>query len=116
MPTPDLGELAKKFNIQGIMNNVKSMVNPEANTPKPASGDLMGEKMANISMSLQETMKALGEQVKNLDSINQGINDLFKDLQAIRASTAKPESPAKEDKVAKETASDEGMPEEKKDK
>lgn len=111
MPKPDLGELSKKLNIQGLVNNVKSMINPEANTPKAASGDAMGEKMASISITLQETMKALNEQVKNLNSINQSINDLFKDLEAVRAQSAKPETSAKEDKIAKETASDEGMPE-----
>lgn len=111
MAKPDFNELTKKLNIQGLMDNVKSMINPEGNTPSVSSGDAMGEKMAKASILLQETTKALDEQVKKLAEINRLINDLFKDLEAIRASNKKPESSAKEEMVAKETASDEGMPE-----
>ncbi len=110
MPKPDFNELSKKLNIQGLIDNVKSMINPEGNTPKPAAGDEMGEKMANISMSLQDCIKALSEQAKSLNTINQGINDLFKDLEAIRAQAAKSETSGKEEKVAEAVATDEGMP------
>ncbi len=108
---PNFSELGKKFNIQGLVDNVKSMVNPEGNTPQVQMGDVLGEKMASLSLLLQRSSKTLNEQAQALTEANQMLNDLFKDLEVMRAAKAKPEGSAKEEVVAKEVATDEGMPE-----
>jgi hypothetical protein len=109
---PDFTQITKKLDIQGLVSSVKSMINPEGDTPKPVNGDALGEKMAALSMLLQNTAAALTEQGNQLAQANQLLNALFKDLETIRAQMAKP-APVNQDKVEQTTATNEGMPEAK---
>ncbi|ABS78188.1 hypothetical protein [Coxiella burnetii] len=74
----------KKFDFQGVLNNIKSMISPESNTPSPDPSDAIGMKIAELSVLAQQLTKSHEEQAKELANVNRLLNDLFKDLEAFR--------------------------------
>ncbi|AML49557.1 hypothetical protein AYM02_09725 [Coxiella burnetii] len=72
----------KKFDFQGVLNNIKSMISPESNTPSPDPSDAIGMKIAELSVLAQQLTKSHEEQAKELANVNRLLNDLFKDLEA----------------------------------
>lgn len=73
----------KKFDLQGILNNIKSMINPESNTPTPDPSDVIGMKIAELSILTQQLAKAHESHAKELTKVNQLLNQLFKDLEIL---------------------------------
>ena len=88
----DFSDLAKKIDIGGIVNNLKSLVNPEGKTPDVDPDDALGVKIASLSMKVQEASKKQKELSKELDDINHLLNGVFSDVQALRdaSNTKKP--------------------------
>jgi hypothetical protein len=72
-----------KFDLQGIMNSVKSILNPET-TPRVTEGDPIGAKIVQISTLLQSVATAHSQSGKDLTQINNLLNELYKDLEAFR--------------------------------
>lgn len=72
-----------KFDLQSIVNSVKSIINPEA-TPKVAEGDPIGAKMVQISTLLQNVANAEAQSAKDLTQINNLLNELYQDLETFR--------------------------------
>ncbi len=85
---PDLSDLTKKIDIGGIVDNIKSMVNPGGGTPDVDPNDALGIKIAQISLKIQELVTAQAEHTKSLSEINKLLNAAFKDLEAVRAKCA----------------------------
>lgn len=56
----------KKFDFQGVLNNIKSMISPESNTPSPDPSDAIGMKIAELSVLAQQLTKSHEEQAKEL--------------------------------------------------
>ena len=81
---PDLSDLTKKFDIGGIVDNIKSMVNPGGDTPDVDPNDALGIKIAQISVKIQELVSSQAEHTKSLSEINKLLNAAFKDLEALR--------------------------------
>lgn len=77
-------DLNKKFDFQGIINSIKSLINPEGNTPAADPDDAIGMKLAELSVLVQQLASAQAEQVKELGQVNKLLNELFKDIEAIR--------------------------------
>lgn len=73
-----------KFDLQGIVNSVKQMLNPEVGTPKVSEGDPIGTKVVQISTLLQTVANAQAQSAKDLTQINSLLNDLYKDLEVFR--------------------------------
>lgn len=74
----------KKFDIQGIITGIKSMISPEANTPQVNPDDAIGVKIAELSTLVQQLASAQAEQVKELTQVNKLLNSLFNDIEALR--------------------------------
>jgi hypothetical protein len=74
----------KKFDIQGIITNIKSIINPEGNTPNVNPDDAIGVKIAELSILVQHLATAQAEQVKELGRVNKLLNGLFSDIEALR--------------------------------
>lgn len=72
-----------KFDFQGIVNSVKSMINPET-TPNVAEGDPIGSKIVQISSLLKNVASIQTQSTKDLNNINRLLNELYKDLEAFR--------------------------------
>ncbi len=119
---------APKFNFQGIVDNLKTMINPDAETPMPVDGDQLGKKLQSISLGLQELSEQHAQQTQNLNDLNHQVNELFNDIEQLRqqtndvnpvaAATAAPKAeaqpaPAEESKpAAEEKPAEEDKPKE----
>ena len=79
-----MSDAINKFDVTGIINNIKSMINPEGNTPKPSPDDAIGIKIAELSLAVQELATAHVEQAKEFNKINKLLNELFKDIEVLR--------------------------------
>ena len=107
--------MIKKFDINQVINSVKSMINPESNTPNPQAGDQLGQKMADLSMLLQQLEKQLSSVSSDLVKANQMVNEIFagvKILHSFGGTGADVQTTvAKGAKDSSANATDEGMPE-----
>lgn len=90
-----MADALKKFDIQGIINSVKSMISPEGNIPNVNPDDAIGMKIAQLSTLVQQLANAQAEQVKELTQINKLLNGLFKDIEALRKANAPTSNDAK---------------------
>jgi hypothetical protein len=73
-----------KFDLQGIMNSVKQILNPEGVTPKVSEGDPIGVKIVQISTLLKGVASSHAQSSKDLSQIHNLLNELYKDLEAFR--------------------------------
>lgn len=72
-----------KFDLQSIVNSVKSIINPES-TPNVTEGDPIGAKIVEISSLLQGVANTQEKNAKDLHKINSLLNGLYKDLEQFR--------------------------------
>ena len=79
-----MSDSSKKFDFQGVLNNIKSMISLESNTPSPDPSDVIGMKITELSILAQQLTKAHEEQAKELGKVNRLLNDLFKSLETLR--------------------------------
>lgn len=79
-------DIKKKFNFSGLIDDVKTTINPRANTPKPDPDDLIGIKIAEISLLAQRLTNAQMEHAKEIAKLNKLLNGLYKDIEALRKS------------------------------
>lgn len=78
--------MTSKFDLQSILNNIKSMINPESSTPDvKSSNDAIGMKVVELSLLVQQLAKKCTEQAKEFNKVNELLNDLFKDIEVLRA-------------------------------
>jgi hypothetical protein len=73
-----------KFDLQGIINSVKSIVSPETITPNVPEGDPIGTKILAINALIQNVSHAHTQSAKDLGKINILLNELYQDLEATR--------------------------------
>ena len=79
-----MSDSSKKFDFQGVLNNIKSMISLESSTPNPDPDDVIGMKITELSVLVQQLTKTHEEQAKELGKVNRLLNDLFKNLEALR--------------------------------
>ncbi|MFV9989152.1 MAG: hypothetical protein AB8V57_02515 [Coxiella endosymbiont of Dermacentor nuttalli] len=82
----------KKFDLHNILNNIKSMISSEGNTPDVNPDDAIGMKVAGLSLLTQQLAKTYAEQSKEFHKVNRLLNELFKDIEALRNPSAVDES------------------------
>ncbi len=107
-----MSEMKKKFDLNEIINNVKSMISPDSTVPNVSPDDAIGMKIAELSTMVQQLSNAHAEQAKELAKVNKLLNGLFKDIEALRnpKPVEKPEA-AKEAEKSPENPTDENKPE-----
>lgn len=77
---PDFSKLAEKLDLQGIVQNVKSVISPGSVIPENIEGNPVVVKLALIHDAL-ETVKTLqAQQEKEIAKINTIIASIYKDL------------------------------------
>jgi hypothetical protein len=89
---PDLSELSKKFDLNNIVGQIKSLLNQEAETPQVDPSDAIGAKIAQLSLMAQQMAHAHEQLARDFKAANQLLNDLFKDLEALRNPPPPPSS------------------------
>jgi len=85
---PGLSDLTKKFDIGGVVNNIKSLVNPGGDIPDVDPNDALGLHIAKISLDIQELIESQKEHTDSLVEISRELNSAFKALEAVRAELA----------------------------
>lgn len=104
---PNLSDLTSKFDLDKILSGIKSMIDPEGDSPEVDPNDALGLKIAQLSAVFQEMAKSHAQQAKDFTKANDILNGLFKDLEAVRVSKPKSKPKAKsksESKSAKKPA------------
>jgi len=91
----DLSDLTSKFDLDKILGGIKSMINPEGDTPEVDPNDALGLKIAQLSALFQEMAKSHAQHAKDFSKANDILNGLFKDLEAVRESKPKSKPKAK---------------------
>ncbi len=90
---PDFSQFAKKLDIQGIVDSVKSVINPAgAPIANPPSDDELAIKFAQLHGSLQNLASVHTQQAKEIAELNTGVNDLYKDMLALKKAASSPVS------------------------
>lgn len=85
---PDKFDFNKiKGNMGGFMDSIKSMINPAGAVTNVNPSDALGMKIAEISVLIKQMTDAQNEHVRNLNRVNELLNGLFHDLEALRAQT-----------------------------
>lgn len=81
---PDLNKLKSKLDINGIIDSVKSIINPASGTPDVDPDDDLGVKIAQASTMIKEMAAAQAEHVKQLGKLNEMLNMAFQDIETLR--------------------------------
>ncbi len=115
------------FDLGGLVNNIKSMVNPAGGSPNADPNDVLGVQLADLSKLVIDTKANHDEyskkMSKDLSQINGLFNSIYTSLEAIRQGDKAPAEPAAEKpvkaakpkkpaKAAEKPAADEAKPEE----
>lgn len=87
-------EKNNRFDINSLIGNIKSIINPTGNTPNPDPEDTIGLKIAELSVMMQELQQAYSEQGQHLNKINKLFNEVYEHLQALRAKQTEKKSDA----------------------
>lgn len=77
MPKSDFS----KFDLQGIINSVKTMINPEIKVPE---GDFIGEKVLKITELLKSASQANTQAADDLNKVKDLLSMLYSELEAFR--------------------------------
>lgn len=85
MDKSDLTNLKNKLNISGIVDSLKTMINPTGGVPDVDPDDDLGLKIAEISTLLKEMVEAQRGYVDNLNKVNALLNAAFQDIEKLRA-------------------------------
>ena len=107
---PDLSDFTSKFDLDKILGGIKSMINPEGESPAVDPNDALGLKIAQLSALFQEMAKSHAELAKEFAKANEILNGLFKDLESVRGSEQGPKTESEpEEKPPEEEKKDKGM-------
>jgi hypothetical protein len=96
---PDLTELAKKFDLNSIVGGIKSLLSQETETPQVDPSDAIGVKIAQLSLMTQQMAKTHEQLAKDFHSASQLLNELYKDLEALRNPPSEAPKSATEEKT-----------------
>lgn len=87
---PDLSELSKKLDIQGIVDSVKSAISSGPSISKPPTGDELAAKFAELNELVQNLARVNAEQAQAIAKVNGRISGLYRDMLALRAPVESP--------------------------
>jgi len=76
--------MAKKADFSGILDNIKSMLNPAGGAPDVDPNDAIGMKIAQLSTLVQQMAKVAEQQEKDFATMNQLLNGLYQDIETLR--------------------------------
>lgn len=89
---PDLSKMVKDLNLEGIVSNVKSMINPEGIKPEDIGEDAIAKRIAELSVLTKHLANTASEMSRECTSLNSALEMLFKELKAIEEAKTKPKA------------------------
>lgn len=78
-------DLTKKVDLNSLVKGVTSMINPTGATPDADDNDALGVKLAQVSTLVQSVANIQAEQTKAFAKINKLVNELYADIEVVRA-------------------------------
>lgn len=88
----DFDKLAEKLNLNKVVENVKSIIQPESIIPKNLEGDPIAAKLALLHESMENLNGLLEKQQGEIGKINTLIGVLYQDLSALKPPIVPPTS------------------------
>ncbi|MCB1827319.1 MAG: hypothetical protein KDH94_02755 [Coxiellaceae bacterium] len=82
---PNLSEISKKIDLDGILGSIKSMISPDEAAAKVDPKDALGMKVTQLSALLKEISKSHAQLAKDFSKANDILSGLFKDVEAVRS-------------------------------
>lgn len=89
---PDLSKMVKDLNLDGIVSNVKSMINPEGIKAEDLGEDTILKRIAELSVLSKHLGSSAEDIAKQCNLLNSGLEMLFKELKAIEDAKANPKT------------------------
>ena len=89
MPKFDFSKLKDKLDIQGMVDSVKQIINPDL-IPKELEGDPTAAKLALIKTSVENIDKLMEQQKQEMAKINALIDSIYKDMMPKKPGTKEP--------------------------
>lgn len=102
---PDLSDMAKKINLNGWINNIKTLVSSEGQVPDVDPDDALGVKLESLTKKVNTMTKAQLLLANDLKEVSQLLNGVYTDIEALRAEHCKPKEEDKSQST-KSTKSD----------
>lgn len=96
----DLSKMIKDLNLEGVVSNVKSMINPEGGiNPEEMGDDPINKRIAEVHVLSQALSKSSSDMTKQLNTLNSSLEGLYKELQAMKGETPKAEAKPEAEKA-----------------
>ena len=103
---PDISKLKGKFDLKGLMQNVKSIINPNTNLPESAQGNPLAFKVAAVVEAVKGLADAYSKQADLIANLNNLVGELSHEIGSLKVSAAPQVAPkvtvAEEAKAPKE--------------
>ena len=103
---PDLKDLANKFNLSKIMNNIAEVVDSGSKISNVDPSDAIGKKIADIDALVKAMHHTQKEHANNLAKVDQLLEDLYADLQRLREQSKQADDSEADVAKAEATSSD----------
>lgn len=87
---PDLSKMVKDLNLDGVVSNIKSMINPEGIKPEEIGEDAILKRIAELSILTKHLASTSDDMAKQCNMLNSGLEMLFKELKTIEEGKANP--------------------------
>lgn len=91
----DFNKLSEKLNLNKVMENVKSIIQPDSIIPKNLEGDPIAAKLTLLRECMENLTDSMEKQQGEIAKINVLINSLYQDLSALKP-PAPPQNPTSE--------------------
>lgn len=94
-----MSDSKKRFelpSIQNLVDGVKQMINPEAETPNPKEGDDLGHQLQDLSLRAQGLRQYQADfsaaMSKQLEELNALVNSIYSNVEELRGDAADEDS------------------------
>lgn len=104
---PDISKITGKFDIQGIVKNVKSMISPGVEIPETAKGDPIMYKLSEITKELKILAELHVKQADELAKLDGMVGSLYQDITTLKNKSVGGEETLQTSEAPKEVATKE---------
>ncbi len=95
-----MAKLTDKLDFQGIVDSVKSVLNPDAMVPEAEKGDKVSGEMVDVMLLLKEMEEEHNKLGQKLATLNHKLHSLYK-LMHVEGAAKKAEDSPKDEPAAK---------------
>lgn len=98
---PDLSKLGEKLNIEGVIDDMKTMISPDKAIPEDASKDPKTALLAEVMMLLDGLATEQSKQAKQMSQLSVKLKELYRLVEPVESEAAQTSKSEVEAKVEK---------------